>query len=209
LGWCRDLPDRDRGARLQSRTIAALHRHRAHRREHRPRPQSIRRRLRLAAVRAFSAALRPQPRSDSAGRSAHAVEISGRRGPVVVLWDHPNGVVAGAHQDGATAVVGSDYQQHLHVIFYPALRGRRGALAAQPERLGSVCPAVRPVVLRRAHRLRRAAGGAAVGSRSLHSGRHCWWPVQSALYVQKSRGCPRRWLAGSDAPQPAGCPPVR
>jgi hypothetical protein len=137
------------------------------------------------------------------------VAIPAQCGPVVVLRDRPDGVVAGAHQDAATAVVGSDHQQHLHVFFHLALRGRRSALAAQPERLGSVCPALRRVVFRRAHRLRCSAGGAAVGRSSLHPGRRRRRPVQSALHVQKSRRCPRRWVAGTDAQKSAGRPPLR
>jgi hypothetical protein len=128
---------------------------------------------------------------------------------MVVLWHCPDGVVAGAHQDAATAVVGSGYQQHLHVVFRPALRGCRRALAAQPKRLGSIRPAVRRIVIRRARRLRGPAVSAAVGCFALHPGRHCRRPVQPTLHVQEPRRCSPRRAAGRDAQKPARCPPVR
>ena len=128
---------------------------------------------------------------------------------MVVLRHRPDRVVAGAHQDAATAVVGGDHQRRLHVVFHPALCGRRSAVAAQPERLGSVCPAVRDVVLRRTCRLHRSAGSTAVGSRPLYTGRHRRWPVQPALHVQNSRTRPSRRAAGPDAQKPARCAPVR
>ena len=126
---------------------------------------------------------------------------------MVVFRHRPDRVVAGAHQDAATAMVGGDHQRHLHVVFRPALCRRRGALAAQPQRLGGVCPAVRPAVVRRAGRLRCSARRAAVGSRSLHPGQRRRRPVQPAVHVQKRRGCPARRAAGQHAPKPAGCTP--
>ena len=135
--------------------------------------------------------------------------IPTRRGPVVVLRHHPDGVVAGAHQDAATAVVGSDHQQHLHVVFHPALCCRRRAVAAQPKRLGGIRPTLRRLVVRRARRLRGHAGGAAVGRGALHPGQHRRWPVQPRLHVQKSRRCSRRRATRRDAQKPARRPPVR
>lgn len=129
--------------------------------------------------------------------------------PVVVLRHRPDRVVAGAHQDAASAVVGSDHQRDLHVVFRPALCSRRGALATQPQRLGRVCPTVRGVVLRGAGCLHRVAGGAAVGGRPLHAGRRCRWPVQSALHVRQPRSRPGWRAAGRHAPQPARCQPLR
>ncbi len=129
-------------------------------------------------------------------------------GPLVVLRHCADRVVAGAHQDAATAVVGSDHQRHLHVVFRPALRRRRSALAAQPQRLGGVCPAVRPAVVRRAGRLRCPTRRTAVGSRSLHPGQRRRWPVQPTLHVQERRGCPARRAAGQHAPKPTGCTPI-
>jgi hypothetical protein len=129
-------------------------------------------------------------------------------GPVVVLRDRPDRVVAGAHQDAASAVVGSDHQRHLHVVFRPALCGRGSALVVQPKPLGRVCPTVRRVVLRRARCLHRAAGSTAVGSRPLHVGRRRRWPVQPALHVQKPRTRPTRRAAGRHAQKPARCPSV-
>ena len=128
---------------------------------------------------------------------------------MVVLRHRPDRVVAGAHQDAATAVVGGDHQRRLHVVFHPAVCGRRSAVAAQPERLGSLCPAVRDVVLRRTCRLHRSAGSTAVGSCPLYTGRHRRWPVQPALHVQNSRTRPSRRAAGPDAQKPARCAPVR
>jgi hypothetical protein len=127
---------------------------------------------------------------------------------MAVLRHCSDGVVAGADQDAATAVVGSDHQRHLHVVFRPALCRRRSALAAQPKRLGGVCPAVRRVVFRRARRLHRAAGSTAVGSSPLHPSQHRQWPVHPTLHVQKPRTRPARRAAGRHAPTPARCPPV-
>ena len=189
LGAGRGLPERDRRAGVQPRTAAALHRHRADRREHRSGSQSFRGRSRLAALRAGAGAVRPQPGGGNAARRAHAVAVPARRRPLVVLRHRPDGVAAGAHQDAATAVVGSDHQQHLHVVFRPALCRRRSALAAQPKRLGGVRPPIRRAVLRRARRLRGSAGRAAVGGRPLHPGRHRRRPVRPALHVPKRRGC--------------------
>jgi hypothetical protein len=105
--------------------------------------------------------------------------------------------------------VGSGHQRHLHVVFRLALRRRRSALAAQPNRLGGVCPALRRVVVRRAGRLHRAACRATVGSSPLHAGRHRQWTVQPTLHVQKPRTCPPRRAAGQHAQSPARCPPLR
>lgn len=127
---------------------------------------------------------------------------------MVVLRHPADRVVAGAHQDAATAVVGSDHQQHLHVVFHPAVCGRRTALAQQPKRLGSVCPAVRRVVIRRARCLHRPASSTALGGRPLHPGRHRRWSVQPTLHVQKPRTCAPRRAAGRHAQKPARCPPV-
>ncbi len=127
---------------------------------------------------------------------------------MVVLRHRPDRVVAGAHQDAAPAVVGSDHQRHLHVVFRPALCGRRSALAVQPKRLGGVCQTVRRVVLRRAGCLHRATGSAAVGSGPLHVGRRRRWPGQPALHVQKPRTRPARRAAGRHAQKPARCPSV-
>jgi hypothetical protein len=137
------------------------------------------------------------------------VALSARCGPVVVLRHRADGVVAGAHEDAATAVVGGDHQHRLHVVFHPAVCGRRSALAPQPRRLGGVCPAVRRAVVRRAHRLCRPACGTAVGGRPLHPRRRRRWSVQPALHVQRPRRCPRRRAAGRHAHQPARCPPLR
>jgi hypothetical protein len=128
---------------------------------------------------------------------------------MVVLRNRPDGVVAGAHQDAATAVVGSDHQRHLHVVFRPALRRRRRALAAQPTRLGGVCPSVRHAVVRRAGRLRCPARRTAVGSRSLHPGQCRRWSVQPPLHVQQRCRCPARRAAGQHAQSSAGCAPLR
>jgi hypothetical protein len=128
---------------------------------------------------------------------------------MVVLRDRPDGVVAGAYQDAATALVGSVHQRHLHVLFRAALCRRRSALAAQPQRLGGVCPTVRRVVFRRARRLHRSAGRTAVGRSPLHPGRHRRRPVQPALHVQKSRRCPRRRAAGRHAQKPGRRSPLR
>ncbi len=209
LGPCRGLPHPDRRARVQSRTAAALHRHRAHRRQYRSRPPGVRGRVRLAPVRACVGGVRPQPGGSSAARGAHALAFSARGGPMVVLRDRPDGVVAGAHQDAATAAVGSAHQRHLHVVFRPALCGRRSALAAQPKRLGGVCPTVRRVIFRRARRLHRSAGRTAVGRGPLHPGRHRRRPVQPAVHVQKPRRCPPRRAAGRHAHKPARRPPFR
>jgi hypothetical protein len=129
-------------------------------------------------------------------------------GSLVVLRHRPDRVVAGAHQVAAPAVVGSDHQRHLHVVFRPALRCRRSALATQPKRLGGVCQTVRCVVFRRAGCLHRAAGSTAVGSRPLHVGRRRRWPVQPALHVQKSRTRPARRAAGRHAHKSARCPSI-
>jgi hypothetical protein len=208
LGTGGGLPDLDGRAGIQSRTAAALHRHRADRREHRSWSESFRGPARLAPVRARAAALRPQPRGGDAARSADALAIPTQRGPVVVLRHRPDGVVTGAPEDAATTVVGSDHQQHLHVVFRLALRGRRRALAAQPQRLGGIRPPVRRAVIRRARRLHRHAGSAAVGSRALHRSRCRRWPVRPTLHVPKLCTRSRRRTAGRDAQKPARRPSV-
>ncbi len=128
---------------------------------------------------------------------------------MAVLRHRPDRVVARAHQDAAAAVVGSDHQRHLHVVFRPALCGRRSAVAAKPQRLGSVCATVRRVVLRRTRRLHRVAGSTAVGGGTLHGGRPRRRPVQPALHVQESRRCPARRAVGRHAQKSAWRPPVR
>ncbi len=109
----------------------------------------------------------------------------------------------------AATVVGSDHQRHLHVVLRAAVRGRRRALAAQPHRVGGLRPAVRRTVFRRAGRLRRPAGRAAVGGRELHAGRRRRRPGQPAVHVPRGRGRSRRRAAGRDAHEPARRPPVR
>jgi hypothetical protein len=106
-------------------------------------------------------------------------------------------------------VVGSDHQQHLHVVFHPALRGRGRALAVQPDRLGGIRPSVRCAVVRFGRRLRGPAGGPTVGGRALHSGRHRQRPVEPAVHVPKRCRCSRRRTAGRDADESAGCSPIR
>jgi hypothetical protein len=207
VGSCCAVPERHRRARVRPRTAAAVHRHRADRREHRPWAQGRLGGARLAALRARAAVVRPQPRGGNPARSAHTLAIPARRGPVVVLRHCPDGVVAGALENAATAVVGSDYQQRLHVIFHRALRGRRCALAAQPKRLGGLRPAVRRAVIRRARRLRRPAGSA-LGGRTMHPRRRCRWPVRPALHVPKPCGSSRRRTARGDAHQSARRSPV-
>ena len=203
------LPKRHRRAGIQSRTAAALHRHRADRREHRSWSHSFRGPARLASLRARAAAVRPQPRGGNAARSAHAVAIPARRRPVVVLRHRPDRVVARALETAATSVVGSHHQRHLHVVFRLALRGRRRALAAQSKRLGGIHPAVRRTLIRRARRLHRHAGSAAVGGRTVHPGRHRRWPVGPTLHVPKLGRGSRRRTVGRNAHQPARRSPVR
>ena len=202
------VPECHRRARVRPRTAPALHRHRADRREHRPRAQGRLGRARLAALRARAAVVRPQPRGGNPARSAHTLAIPARRGPVVVLRHGPDGVVAGALEIAATAVVGSDYQQRLYVVFHRALRGRRCALAAQPKRLDGLRPTIRRAVIRRARRLCRPAGSAAVGGRAMHPRRRCRWPVRPALHVPKPCGSSRRRTARGDAHQSARRSPV-
>jgi hypothetical protein len=105
--------------------------------------------------------------------------------------------------------VGSDHQQHLHVVFHPAVRGRGGALAVQPDRLGGIRPSVRCAVVRGGRRLRGPARGPAVGRGALHSGRHRQRPVEPAVHVPKRCRCSRRRTAGRDADESAGCSPIR
>jgi hypothetical protein len=128
---------------------------------------------------------------------------------MAVLRHGPNRVAAGAHQDAGTAVVGSDHQRHLHVVFHPAVRRRRRAVAAQPRRLGRVRAAVRRAVVRRARRLRGDARGTAVGGGALYPGRNCRRPVYPTLHVQKRGRCSGRRTAGRDAPKPARRKPIR
>jgi hypothetical protein len=136
------------------------------------------------------------------------VAIPAQCGPVVVFRHYADGVVTGAHQDAATAVVGGDHQLHLHVVLHPPVCGRRIALARQPMRLGSVHPAVCRIVVRRPRRLCRLAGRAALGGRPLHRSRRGRWAAQSALHVQNSGRCPQRRAAGPHANKSARCPPI-
>ena len=209
MGRGRDLPLRDGRTRLQSRTPAALHRHRPGRRQHRARAQGVRGGARLAAVRSGISALRPQPGRGRRTRRPDAVAIPAHRRPVDVLRHGPDGVAAGAHQAGAATAVGSADQQHLHVVLRVAVRGRRGALAAQPHRVGGVRPPVHGFVVRRARGVRAAARRAAVGRSELHSCRRRRWSGQPAVHVPRPRGRSRRRTARRDAHEPAGRPPVR
>jgi hypothetical protein len=106
-------------------------------------------------------------------------------------------------------VVGSHHQRHLHVVLRAAIRGRRGPLAAQPNRVGGLRPALRRTVFRRARRVRRPTGRTAVGGRKLHAGRRRRRPGQPAVHVPRGRGCSRRWAAGRDAHEPARRSSVR
>ena len=209
LGPGGGLPNRDVRGRVQPRTAAALHRYRPDRRQHRPWAQGIRGRLRLAAVRARAGALRPQSRRGRHARCPHTLAIPTRRRPLALLRHCADGLAPGAHQDAAATVVGSDHQQHLHVVFHPAVCGRRRALAAQPDRLGGIRPPLRCAVVWRGRRIRGATGSSAVGSRALHPGGHRRWPVQPALHVPNPCRRPRRRIAGLDAHEPARRQPVR
>ncbi|MDT7734391.1 MAG: hypothetical protein QOE12_1565 [Mycobacterium sp.] len=209
VGGGGDLPNRDGWVGVQPRTVVALHCHRADRCEHRPRAQGVRGAARLAAIRPRAGALRPQPRRSRHARRIHSLAVPARRRQVAFLRRRAHGLVARAHQDGSTTVVGNHDQRHLHVIFCAALHRRRRALAVQPNRVGSVRPPVRRAVIRRARGVRAAARRAAVGGGELHAGRCRWWPVGPAMHVSGSGECSRRRAAGCDADEPARRPPVR
>lgn len=202
------VPDGDGRARVQPRTAAALHSHRADRGKHRSSPPGFDRRARLAAVRAFSAAVRPQPPRGHFCGNAHSVAAPSRRGPVDVLRGGAHSVAAGTAQVGPTAVVGGGHQRRLHVIFHPAVRDRRAVVAAQPRRLGSVRPAIRRAVVCRSDRLRAGAVGAAVGGRALHRRPDRRRPVQPTVHVPEPRGGARRRAAGRHAHAPSRRTPV-
>ncbi|BBU23694.1 Uncharacterised protein [Mycobacterium xenopi] len=130
LGDRGGVPHPDRGASVQSRTAAALHRHRINCRQHRAPPQSLDGGSGLAAVRSCAGAVRLEPGRRHVGRGAHALATSTGGRPLVVLRGDAHGVVARTPQDAAAAVVGGDHQHGLHVVFHRAVRGRRLFVAA-------------------------------------------------------------------------------
>lgn len=106
-------------------------------------------------------------------------------------------------------MVGSHHQRHLHVVLRAAVCGRRSAVAAQPNRVGGLRPAVRRAVVRRARRVRRPAGRAAVGGRELYAGRGRRRAGQPTVHVPWRRGRSRRRTSGRNAHEPTRRSPVR
>ena len=196
LGGRRRLPNRDGRIRVQSRTAACLHRNRLDRGQHRSRTQGVRGGARLVAFRPRAGALRLQPGCRRHAWRTHALAFSAHGGPLAVLWHGADGMAAGTHQARAATMVGSDHQQHLHVVLRAALHRRRRALAARPSRVGGLRPAVRRSVLRRAGHLCGAAGRATVGGRKLHTRRCRRRPGQPAMHVPRRRRRSRRRSAG-------------
>jgi hypothetical protein len=106
-------------------------------------------------------------------------------------------------------MVGGDHQRHLYVVLRPAVSGRRGSLAPQPNRMGRLRPTFRRAVVRGPGRVRGPAGRPAVGGRGLHTGRCRRRPCQSTVHVPRGRPRSRRRTAGRDAHQPARRSPDR
>ena len=130
-------------------------------------------------------------------RPADAVALAGRCRPLVVLRHRADGVAAGAPQTARPAVVGGRDQHRLHVVLHPAVRGRGGAVAAQPRRVEGVRQIVRRPVVRGAGDLRAAARRAAVGRRPVHRRRRRRRAVGPRCMFRPARGVPDGGLLGA------------
>ena len=202
MGRGRRLPHGDRRLRVQPRAAAALHLHRVGGCQHRTGPPHALRDPGLAAVRVGPRRLRPQQGGGRAHRTADDVALAGRRGPLVVLRRHADGVAAGTHQAAVSAVVGSRPQHRLHVVLHPAVRGGGRAVAARPRRVEGVRQAVRRAVVRGAGDLRAAARRAAVGRVPLHRRRRRGRSVRPEMHVPVGARRSRRRPPRRDANHP-------